>query len=875
VAIKVLPEAVATDPERLARFEREAKVLAALDHPNIAAIYGLEEAEGRQLLVMQLVEGETLQECIAHGAMPVDEALPIALQMAEALEAAHERGIIHRDLKPANVKVTADGKVKVLDFGLAKALEGDPSSSGSQPAITQSPTLTAQMTEAGMLLGTAAYMSPEQARGQAADRRADIWGFGVVLMELLTGKTVYAAETVSDTLAGVLAREPEWGELPRTTPRAIRRLLERCLEKESRVRLRDIGEARIAIEHFLAHGEAEAPPAAAAEARPAWRRALPWGLFGAAVVALVATLVTLWPEPPVPQPTVRLEASLSDHPLYLDLGASVELSPDGSRLAYVAVDGDSRILYTRTIDQLEGTALAEGGIGDWPYHPFFSPDGQWVGYVTPNELKKVPVTGGTPITLCEVDRNRGVSWGLDDSIVLTPNPGSGLFTVPAAGGEPQPLTILNEDKAEISHRWPQALPDGKTVIFTVATAEMSGADEAIIEAASLASGERKVLHTGGYYGRYVPTGHLVFMRDGTLFARPFDVDRLEPTGSAAPLVQGIATNTGPGGAHVSFANNGTLAYVGGEIGVPEYPIVWVDRDGKISTLWETRGSYGEPALSPDGKKLAVSMVRDGNWDVWVYDLEREVATRLTFDDAYDADQVWTPDGRQLIFTSDRGGGEGIYRKRADGSGDAEALLVGEDAYYPFSVSGDGRFLAGEMIPKGTDEFNIFVLPLAGAAEPEVFLATDFAERHPDISPDGRWIAYTSNESGRFEIYVRPHPAAGGKWQISDGGGTWPVWARSGRELFYRTNQGIMVASIEVQGDSLRVGTPQEVVKGDFRGGLFGISVGGYLFADYDVSPDGQRLVMFPEDADPMRKTHVTMVFNWFNELQSTLPSSAR
>jgi Tol biopolymer transport system component len=875
VAIKVLPEAFAQDTERMARFEREARVLAALDHPHIAAIYGLEEAEGRKLLVMQLAEGENLQEMISRGQVPLKKAVKIAVQIAEALEAAHDKGIIHRDLKPANVKVSSDGQVKVLDFGLAKALDpGDPNSSGSG-GLSLSPTLTAQMTEAGVLLGTAAYMSPEQARGDLADRRADIWAFGIVLMEMLTGKTVYAGRTVSDTLAGVLAREPEWQALPEDTPLRIRKLLERCLEKEMPDRLQAIGEARIALQQYLAHPETEATAETApiAASQPTWKRLLPWALFAAAAAGLIAALVALWPEPPRPKTPIRFEAVLAEDPLFVNLGASVVLSPDVSRLVYVTDGESNRALFTRSLDQLAGTELVVGSNSNEPYHPFFSPDGQWVGFAVRNELKKVPITGGTPITLCEVDGSRGASWGPDDTIALSPGGASEIHTVSAAGGTPEKLTTFVEERKDFSHRWPQFTPDGKAVIYTVGYEGMSTADQAIIEAISLETGEQKVIHEGGYYARYVPSGHLVFIRDGTLFGMPFDVASLEPTGSPSPLVQGITTDNGPAGAQFSFSSDGTLAYVSGEVGVPTYPIVWVDKEGKSTTLWDTRGSYGEPSLSPDGKKLGISVLRDGQWDVWVYDLEREVATRLTFHDGYDADQAWTPDGRYLIFTSNRDGIESIYRKRADGSGEVERLIENEEAFYPFSVSGDGKFLAGEISKGGN--LDLYILPLDGSSEPEVFLASEFDERYPDFSPDGRWIAYSSNESGRYEVYVRPYPAAGGKWQVSDGGGAWPLWSGDGRRLFYRTNSGIMEVSVEASGESLSIGTPTTAVEGPFRGGMFGISVGGYIFGDYDVSPDGERFVMFPEDTDVAPKTHVTMVFNWFDELERTLPTGAK
>jgi serine/threonine-protein kinase len=870
VAIKVLPDAVASDPERLARFEREAKVLAALDHGNIAAIYGLEEVDGRQLLVMQLIEGEDLQQHITHGALSIENALPIARQIAMALESAHEKGIVHRDLKPANVVVTPDGDVKVLDFGLAKALEGDPSSSGSHPQLTQSPTLTANMTEAGVLLGTAAYMSPEQARGQSADRRADIWAFGVVLMEMLTGKGVYAGDTVSDTLAGVLAREPEWEELPDSTPRRVRDLLERCLDKDARTRLRDIGEARIAIDAYLAdphlEKEEEAEAAGAAVEKPTWKRLLPWAVAAVAIGALTTSFLLQKYRSEPQQPPVRLEAVLSEDPLFIDLGSAVVLSPDGSKVVYIVNQDAGQGMYLRSLDRLQPTQLFDGS--ESAYHPFFSPDGKWIGYVTPGELKKVPITGGTPITLCSLDRSRGASWGPDGKIVFTQADRSGLMLVSENGGEPEVLTTLDEAAGEITHRWPEMLPDGKAVIFNSATEDMNSADDAIIEAVMLATGERKILHRGGYYPRYTATGHLVFIRDNTLFGLAFDPDKVEPIGAPAPLVEGITSNAGPGGAQFTVSNNGTLAFVSGELGVASYPIVWVDRTGQVTPLWDTPASYGAPKLSPDGKRLSLSILRDNNWDVWIYDLEREVATRLTFDEAYDADQFWSPDGEYLIFNSSREGLQTPFRKRADGSGEAERLTQDKNDFWGYSMTPDGRYIIGETLSQSAD---LMVLDLEAEDAPQPYLASSFDERYPDFSPDGRWVAYASTESGKAEVYVRPFPAGGGKWQISDGGGAWPRWTKGGRELVYRTNSGIMAVTVDGSGPSFTVGRPEPVVEGEFRGGLFGIPVAGFIFADFDISPDGTRFVVFPGTEDELSQTHATFMFNWFEDLNKTLP----
>ncbi len=868
VAIKVLPEAFTADAERLARFEREARVLASFNHPRIAGIYGLEDVDGRKLLVMQMAEGETLAERIDRGPIAPVAALKIAAQIAEGLEAAHDKGIIHRDLKPANITVTADGRVTILDFGLAKALETSDAASGSGPqGISLSPTLTAGMTTMGVLLGTAAYMSPEQARGESADRRADIWSFGIVLMEMLTGNRVYAGRTVSDTLAGVLAREPEWDKLPEGTPARVRSLLERCLEKEVSQRLQAIGEARIAIERFLEDPTADEISAASAAAPPsAVKRVVPWAVAGILAAALAGAAL-LWPRGGVDEPTMRLEVKVSKDPLFVDLGASVELSPDGRKIVYTTDGDDGRTLSVRALDQLEGTPLVTGNSQTQPYHPFFSPDGQWVGFVTPVELKKVPITGGTPIALCKVNRSRGASWGPDNTIVFTPNRSSGLFKVSAAGGEPVPLTTLDADSDEAAHFWPQVVPGGKA-IFTVLHQGSGVADDGVIESVDLKTGERKVLHRGGAYGRWVPSGHLVYVRENTLFAMPFDIDRMEATGSPSPMVQGVTANSGNGGSQISFSQNGTLAYVSGVIGVPEYPVMKMNRQGVTSALWNQPGTYANPKLSPDGRRLSLTVLRDGNWDVWVYDLEREVATRLTFNEGYDGDQVWSPDGRYLAYSSDEGGTENPYRKRADGSGEPELLAKIPHAFWATSWSPDGKWLLGEV---QAETFDIWAVPTDGEGEPVQYLATQFFERFPSISPDGTWVAYMSDESGQPEIYVRPFPAAAGKWQVSDGGGSWPTWSRDGSEIIYRSQDGLMAAPVSTDDGTFRAGRPQQLAQGGFSGDQVGIAVSGSIFSDFDPMLDGDSFVVLLGGESKGLQSHVTLVTKWFDVLKENLP----
>ncbi len=875
VALKLLPEHLANDKERMARFHREAQVLASLSHPNIAGIHGLEESSSRTALVMELVEGEDLSERLRRGSIPLVEALGIARQMTEALEDAHDKGIIHRDLKPANVKVTPEGQVKVLDFGLAKALEG--SSAASSVDAGASATLSGSMTRAGTVMGTVAYMSPEQASGSPVDKRSDIWSFGVVLFELLAGRRLFEGETTSHTMADVLRADIDWSRLPASTPAPIRTLLARCLERDRKRRLQAIGEARIIIEDSLATASPSGSRSVAipAFAAPAKATRVPWMVAAVAIVALLGALGLLWRQRGGdPALALRADVRISDTPLFTDVGSSVELSPDGTRLAYVSGSTQTQQLFMRPLNQLDAAQLAEGNTGATsPYQPFFSPDGQWLGYVTASEMRKVPVSGGTPLTLTKLTRSRGASWSEDGTIIFAPNPASGLFRVSAAGGEPEPVTTLDKAKKEVTHRWPQVLPGGKAVIFTSHTQSSADFDNAAIDVLNLATGERKTLQKGGSYARYVPSGHLVYVSKAALFAVPFDLARLEVTGSPAPVVQNVFWNPTEGAAQFTVSSTGVLTYLRGGPEVARYTIVSVDRRGGTTKLIDEAGAYGNPRLSPDGKRLSLTVLRDGNFDIWVYDLERGVPTRLTFHDAPESEQVWSPDGRTLVFSSGRSGADNLYRKRADGSGEEERLTTSDDPMWANSWSRDGRSIVSTgMGPSGN--FDVLSVTLDDK-KIQPLLTSNFRESDPAISPDGRWLAYASNESGRLEVYVRPYPSGAGRWQVSDNGGGFPRWAGNGRELFYRVNDGLMAASIEAVGDSLRTGKPSRLFTGAFRGGVTGISIGGNTFADYDVSADGQRFVMFPaSDADSTSRGIVTLVTPWFDELTRTF-SAAR
>jgi Tol biopolymer transport system component/predicted Ser/Thr protein kinase len=876
VALKMLPESFARDPERLERFEREARVLAALSHPNIAGIHGLEEVEGKRFLVMEVAEGETLSERIARGALPVEEAVRIAERIAEALEVAHEKGIVHRDLKPGNVMVTPEGGVKVLDFGLAKALGVHPLSGSSGQEFTQSPTLAPGMTQAGMLLGTAGYMSPEQARGKAVDRRADIWAFGCVLFEMLGGRRAFDGETVTDVLGAIVHKEPEIGKLPGAVPGRIRRLLQQCLQKDASRRLQSIGDARVALQEWLENPEEEA--AVAAPRAPAWRRALPWAaVLFAAVAGGLLTWAVLGRRPTPSEPVRRFSFTLPEKALFTDVGSSIVLSPDGSRLAYVVgTSTGRRELYVRPLDRYEGTSLASGNVADAPYHPFFSPDGEWIGYVTRSELKKVSVTGGAPITLASLQLSRGATWGPDGTIVFAASQQTGLSKISAAGGPVTPLTTLDEAAKERSHRWPQWLPGGRAVLFTSVTGEGTAVETAI-EAVDVATGKRTVVHRGGSYARYVPTGHIVYVQDGTLFALPFDPRQLKTLGSQMPVLEGVESQPGQGSAQFDVSQTGILAYVPGSSSLASFPIVWVDRAGRSDPLWSEPGIYGTPRLSPDGKRLVLSVLRDNNWDVWIYDLARGVATRLTFGEGYDADPVWSPDGAWIAFASDREGAPTVFRKRTDGSGEAERLhkpgLV--DFASPVAWSPDGKVIIVQTFAqKGKTFDDLYFLKVGVEDKLEPFLVTPFSETDAAFSPDGHWVAYQSNETGRPEVYVCSYPPGRGKWQISDNLGSQPRWSHSGRELFYRTAEGIMVVDVGEKGEGFQAGKPKLLFSGPFLGGIGGVSVPGLSFPDYDVTADGSKFVMFSGGKNVESST-VDIVTGWFGELRRLTSSGSR
>ena len=867
VAIKVLPEAFAHDAERLSRFQREAKMLAALNHPNIATIYGLEQSGGISYLVMELVPGATLAERVKReGPVPVEEALKIGVQIAEALEAAHEKSIIHRDLKPANVKLTPEGKVKVLDFGLAKAFEGDPSSVD----MSNSPTLSMAATMQGVILGTAAYMSPEQARGKSVDKRTDIWAFGCVLYELLTAKQAFHGEDITDILAAVVRAEPDWQALPAATPQRIRSLLRRCLQKDRRQRMHDAGDVRIEIEEALA-----APPDAerTAVALPArgWRERLGWpaatGVLAIIAVSFAVGFMLRTPKPAQPKQTMRLTADIgADATLYTALGPGAVLSPDGTRVAFLASPADQkRRIYTRTLDQAQSVALS--GTEDASYH-FFSPDGQWIGFFADGKLKKISVQGGAAITLCDALNGRGGSWGDDGTIVFTPDILGGLSRVSSAGGAPEPLTKLDLQSGEVTHHWPQILPGSKTVLFS-ASNNTFDYDNADIVAYTIATGQRKTVLHGGFYARYLPGGYMVYVNEGSLFAVPFDLQRLETTGQPVPILEGVLTGAGSQGAQFAFSDNGELVYVAGHGTIQAESIDWMDREGKLTPLRETPGNYFNPAFSPDGKRLALEINDGKRNDIWVYEMERDTLTRLTFGGETNRVPIWTPDGKRIVYSSqEKVGALNLWWIRSDGGGDAQRLTGGNARQLPDSWSPDGKTLLFDQVNPGGNTA-VMTLPMESdgksgwkAGTPAVFVKSGY-NYEAAFSPDGRWLAYSSNDSGSFEIFVRPFPGPGGKWQISTGGGTFPKWSRDGKELFYRSPENkIMAVTYTASGDSFRADKPQLWSPGQLTNVGAGIS-------SFDLHPDGKRFAVLrvADTGQATTASKVSFILNFSDEIR--------
>jgi serine/threonine protein kinase/Tol biopolymer transport system component len=848
VALKVLPEAFARDAERMTRLRREAQTLASLNHPNIAAIYGFEDSGSTHALVMELVEGPTLADRIKQGAIPLDEALPIAKQICEAVEYAHERGIVHRDLKPSNVKVTHDGQVKVLDFGLAKAVEGDPSTTG----VENSPTLSAMATQAGFLLGTAAYMSPEQARGKKADRRADIWAFGVVLYEMLSGKRLFTGETTSDTLAAVIRAEPDWNELPAQTPWRIRELLQRCLKKDPRQRLQSIGDARIALEEAVSGGP-QYESAVTGGVKPPLQRTsqkiLPWAT--AALLAIITALLAVGYFFRASEPAPALVSQIEPPPNSVFEATAgqpgmLALSPDGQRLAFVAKDSDGRMrLWVRPLNSL--TAQPLDGT-DGARFPFWSPDSRSIGFFAAGKLNRIDASGASLLALADAEIGQGASWSSDGTIVFAPGLAASLFRVSASGGELQQVTNFSPIRKDFAHRWPQFLPDGKHFLFFVWSADSENTG---VYVGSLDGGEPKMVLGNPSDAVFVPPNHLLFVRQETLVTEHFDPASFQLSGDVSPLVEHFPSEIGFFAGPFTFSFNGILVYAAGAPAFVSTRLLWLDRSGRQIGETGAPGFYETVSISPDGSSLATSMSdAEIHGVILVFDLRTGLSRRLNFSNSFNVAAVWSSDGKTLAFHSSRDGGNHIFQKPADGSGSTTPLFADKDLEQAAAFvtwSPDGRYLVfvRGIGPNGSR--GIWARPLFGDGKP--FPVVQGAASAPKVSPDGKWLAYVGNDSGRNTVYVVPFPRGSGKWQVSANGGSNPHWRSDGRGILYlSSDRQIMSAAVVEQGSTLAVGKVQPLFRPNIAAG-------------WDVTPDGQKFLII-SPVEQKGSQPLTLVTNW-------------
>jgi Tol biopolymer transport system component len=840
VAIKVLPAGFATDSGFLARFQREAQALAALNHPNVAHLYGLEKSGEVDALVLELVEGETLAERIARGPIPVPEALEIARQIADALEAAHEKGIVHRDLKPSNVKLTPDGRVKVLDFGLAKAMVDDPAS----PDLTHSPTLVASATRTGVILGTAAYMSPEQAGGRPVDRRTDIWAFGAVLYEMLTGRAAFRGDTVSETLAAVLRDQVDWSALPAETPPAVRRVLKRCLDRNPKTRLHDIADARLEMDEAIeAGGPAEASAVVAA---PRGRHAV-WLIVGLASGAIVATLASgFWKPRPNPVRTMRFEVGVPSEVASYD---APRISPDGRTLAFDATDLDGkRRIWVRPLDALQAHPLAgTEGTG----RVFWSPDSRYLGFFANRTLQKIDASGGSPQKICDAPSGVDGSWSSEGVIIFdASSAGEPIRRVPAKGGAAVPLVEPRKGRdSSVGVGLPSFMPDGKH-FFYVTSSEKG---ESQLRLGTLDSKETQPIALGGAPICYVEPGYLLFLRGSTLVAQPFDAKSLKATGDPIPIVEHLRTDLDELGLF-SVSGEGTLAYRKGQTTTS---MAWVDRAGKELETIGDPGRYRDPALSHDAGRLAFEVIdeQEGKADIWVRDLKRNVSSRLTFRQSdTNMDATWSPNGDRIAYSVDR---ELIVRS-ADGQGPETSVFKSEETKYVDDWSADGRFIAFASVSKVNGTFSLWMLPTFGDRKPFVWLESSSDAHQAVFSPDGRYVAYVSTESGRAEVYVRSFPGPGGKWQISSASGMQPHWRADGRELFFLSlvpQPSRLMATDVATGAKFEAGVPKP---------LFPVYLSASARNTFLPSRDGQRFLLVatpPNEAAP-----TTIVLNWMADL---------
>ncbi|HLV97023.1 MAG TPA: protein kinase [Candidatus Acidoferrales bacterium] len=853
VAVKILPESFAADKQSMLRFEREAQVLAGLSHPNIAVVHGFEASGETRALVMELVEGPTLADRIAQGPIPLDEALPIARQIAEAIEYAHERGIIHRDLKPSNIKVT-DGRVKLLDFGLAKALEGETLAGDA----SSSPTLSHLATQAGIILGTAAYMPPEQAKGKSVDRRADIWAFGVVLYEMLGGKRPFRGELATETLAEVIKAEPDWSLLPANMPPVIRALLVRCLRKDPKQRLQAIGDARITIDDFIANpaGDSSANVIAVAP-QPLVRRALPWALASISFLTAIVAVFAYFGANSIPVQSIRSYILPPEGTSFVfnTVAGGPVLSPDGKQLVFAAKDSSGKeLLWLRPLDALTAQPLKDT---EGASVPFWSPDSRSIGFFVPGKLFRTDLASGGAQIICNAASGRGGTWNSQGVIVFAGSVYGGLDQVPAAGGTPAPIAHLVTSRGQFSQRWPVFLPDGRHFLYFYSensTSALNGEATGIYVGSLDGQTPKFLLHSESD-ALYASPGYLLFLRNTTLMAQRFDAKALRLSGDAFPVAGHVANPQAWSLGHFSVSQTGLLAY---ETGGSSYQLDWIDEKGQRTGMIATTKGPWYIRLSPDGKTLAESVQdpQTRNTDIWLVDVATHAPTRFTFNPAIDNVAVWSPDGSRMVFNSHRTGQGDLYIKNANGAGNAKLLLASSGLKFPTDWSRDGRFIAYEELDtKGATGWNIWILPLSGNRGPFPFLQTQFNEKNAVFSPDGRWLAYQSDESGKLEIYVTSFPTPRGRWQVSSDGGAMPKWRRDGKAIYYLApGAKLMEAAVAENGSAIEVAQPRAL----FQPRLPEDYDSWMDF--YDVASDGKRfLFMERQETAP---TPASLVTNW-------------
>lgn len=866
VAIKSLPPELMRDAHMRSRLKREAKLLASLDHPSIATIHDIvEQTESGGYLILEYIEGDTLAERIAHRPLDLREILPIAQQIAEAVAAAHEHGVTHRDLKPGNIKITPAGRVKVLDFGLAKAVAGE--------ATDQQSTIT----EPGRVMGTPAYMSPEQARGQQTDKRSDIWSFGCILYEMLTGKLPFEGNTASDTLANILQTEPDWHALPQTAPHNIQVLLHRCLEKDPHRRLRDIGDAGIEISETLSLSPVAAP--ATADRQPQrslspsrWRSVAPWILT---ILATMVAIVVFWgsgrtsslPKPQLNRFVINLAqgesiAGTAYEPTAA-VGSAVALSPDGTRLAYVVRRGDTSYLCLRSMEDF-GAKIIQGT--EDAGTPFFNPDGNWIGFCAEGKLKKVSVLGGAPQPICEVQRAREACWLEDNTIVFADEQKYGLWQVTASGGEPKQLTTplkFQKEKREHSHLFPHILPQGKGVLFTIFAPGQN-----LIAVFSFETDQYRTLIQRGSCAHYIETGHLLYYLAGDIIAVPFDLKAMKVTGPSVPVIESVMSFDRYEGAHFSVSRNGSLVYIPGSTApAAKQRLVRVDQIGKVEALPFPPGDFQSPRIAPDGERLLVVDYEPIPY-LWVCELVRGARRRFTDERGDTYWGIWSPDGKEIVFNSSLGGETmDLYSRPADGSAPERRLTEHTEQVHllPKSWADDGKTL---IITQGVDPntgYDIETLSYETGGTPQPLINTRSNEFQPVISPSGRWLAYSSDESGRAEIYIRPYPGPGGATPVTTDGGREPVWDPSEKQLYYRDDPGDKLFKVSILTEpTVQVASPELLFEGRF---MASSSLWG---RNYDISPKGDFFVLI-EEGEIQPATQINVVLNWSEELRRLVP----